>query len=99
MYVYACMSVCAHVHVGKKKLGLYMEFMFSFNASYTSHELPHHEKICFRGLRPGRRHKSGFTAKKLHVARDLNLVVRRELLPLISQLHNKNRFSYGVQGL
>ena len=41
-----------------------MEFMFSFNASYTSHELPSHEKIWFPGLRPGRRHKSVFTAKE-----------------------------------
>ena len=32
-----------------------MEYMYCFNnASYTSHELPRHEKICFRGLRPGR---------------------------------------------
>ena len=33
--------------------------MYFFNyASYTSHELPRHEKICLRGLRPGRRHKT-----------------------------------------
>ena len=79
-----------------RNLGLYMEFMFSFNASYTSHELLRHEKICFRCLRPGRRHKSGFTAKEASWILEFG---RKELVPLISQLHNKNRFSYGVQGL
>ena len=46
-----------------RNLGLYMEYMYT-NATYTSHELPRHEKICLRGLRPGRRHKTGCTAKE-----------------------------------
>ena len=65
------MSVCAYVLVGRmlhnkiiRNLGLYMEFVFSFDASYMSHELPRHKKMCFRSLRPGSRHKSGFTAKE-----------------------------------
>ena len=63
------MSLCARAHAVSKhimrNLALYMEYMYSFNnASYTSHELPRHEKICLRGLRPGRRHKTFCTAKE-----------------------------------
>ena len=44
-----------------------MEYMYSFNkASYMSHKLSRHKKICLRGLRPGRRHKIGCTAKEAY---------------------------------
>ena len=63
-------------------------YMYSFNnALYRSHELPPHEKICLRGLRSGRRHKTGCTAQE--ITEYLNVLLRRELVPLIWHLNNK----------
>ena len=65
MFIHVCQQALIYKLVEYYKirnLGLYMVFMFSFNALYTSRELQSQEKICFRGLRSGRRHKSGFTA-------------------------------------
>ena len=69
MYVYTCMSVCAYVHVGKilqnkKSWTIYGVQVLIQCFIYEPHELPRHKKICFRGLRPGCNHKSGFTAKE-----------------------------------
>ena len=54
-------------HTGNEKhwtiYGELVHVLFN-NASYRSHELPRHEKICLRGLRPGRRDKTGCTAKE-----------------------------------
>ena len=62
MFIHVCQCALMYLLV---EYYITMEFMFSFNVSYTSYELPRHEKICFWGLRPGRRHKSGFTARRL----------------------------------
>ena len=52
-------------------------YVHSFNtASYE----PRHEKICHRGLRPGQTQNGLYSHR-----RDLNLILRRELVP--SDLH------------
>ena len=68
-----------------RNLGLYIDYIYSFNnASYE----PRHEKSCLRGLRPGRRHKTGCTGET-EASWRLQFVLRRELVPFVSHWHNK----------
>ena len=65
-----------------------MEYMYKvYNFDAASYE-PHHEKICLRGLRPGRRHKMGCTATEASWRLEFG-IKERTYVTLSSHLHNK----------
>ena len=65
-----------------------MEYMYNVYTFNTASYEPRHEKICLRGVRPGRRHKMACMATEASWRLEFG-IKKRAYATLSSHLHNK----------